>query len=267
MKLRGSRRGRRRLIIVLLFLLLASVFTFRGVVARIIEPSSVQLTEAATWIYERVFWFVTAGEITPEELEVLYEQRDALAIDKAAFEELQIKHAETLALLGYRDRTETEGIVAQIMAKTISGTTATFVITVGEDDGVTVGDPVIVGGGILLGKIASTGSTTSTVTALTDTGYATAVTLFNESRTIGMASGTIGDLLEITFIPTDEFLEPNMIVVTSGLEESVPSGLLVGVINTVQEDQTSPFQTAIVEPLADMRRASSVLVLPQQSYD
>jgi len=263
MKLRGSRRGRRRLFIVLLFLLLASVFTFRGVVARVIEPSSTQLTQAATWIYEQVFWFVTAGEITPEELETLYDQRDALAIDKAAFEQLQLEHAETLSLFNYSDRTQVEGVMAQIMAKTISGTTASFVITAGEDDGVSTGDPVIVGGGILLGKITAAGSTTSTVTALTDTGYATAVTLFNESRTIGMATGTIGDLLEISFVPTDEHLEPNMIVVTSGLEESVPSGLLVGVINTVQEDTTSPFQTAIVEPLADMRRVSHVLVLPQ----
>ena len=248
-------------------MVLASIFTFRGAVSRVIAPGAIQLVRSGTWVYEQVFWFLTAGEITPEELEELYRQRDELAVDATEFEKLKSDNVEMLGMLDFVSRSEAEGVIGQIMAKTISGTTSQFVIDIGLDDGVQTGDPVVVGDGIYLGKLTTVGRATSTVTTLTDSGHATAVAIFNGSRTIGVATGSIGDLLEISFIPIDEVLEPNMLIVTSGLETTVPSGLLIGLINTVQEDPSSPFQTAIVEPLADVRRVNHVLVLPSQIYD
>jgi rod shape-determining protein MreC len=267
MKLRGSRRGRRRLFIIFLLVVLASIFTFRGSVARIIEPGAVQLVNSGTWIYDQIFWFLTAGEITPDELRELYAQRNELAVDATELETLKMEHEEVLELLHFVDRTSTVGTVARILAKSISGTTSEFVIDIGSDDGVKIGDPVVVGDGIFLGKLSVVGRSTSTVTTLTDSQNATAVAVFNENRTIGVATGSIGDLLEIAFIPVDEELQPNMLIVTSGLEPTIPSGLLIGLINTVQEDPSSPFQTAIVEPLADVRRVSQVFVILSEDYD
>ncbi|NQV89758.1 MAG: rod shape-determining protein MreC [Parcubacteria group bacterium] len=267
MKLRGSRRGRRRLFIVFLLVALASIFTFRGSVARIIEPGAEQFVRSGTWIYDQIFWFISASEITPYELNQLYVQRDKLAVNATEFATLQIEHEEVLEILHFVNRTNTVGVVARVLAKSISGITSQFVIDVGSDDGVKAGDPVIVGDGIFLGKLTTVGRSTSTVTTLTDSKNATAVAVFNGSRTIGVATGSIGDLLEIAFIPADEDLQPNMLVVTSGLESTIPSGLLIGLVNTVQEDPSSPFQTAIIEPLADVRRVSQVFVIPNQDYD
>jgi rod shape-determining protein MreC len=85
--------------------------------------------------------------------------------------------------------------------------------------------------------------------------------LINDRRTIGVAYGTIGGLLEIRFIPTDEIIEINDLVVTSGLEETIQSGLLIGQVIAVELDQNTLFQTALLEPLQDIRRLSQVLVL------
>ena len=88
-----------------------------------------------------------------------------------------------------------------------------------------------------------------------------AVTLTNRSRTLGLAQGLDGKLVRIQFIPSNEPFAVNDLVVTSGLESSVPSGLLVGLVNAVRHEQNEPFQEAIVEPLADPRRFQILTVI------
>jgi len=87
------------------------------------------------------------------------------------------------------------------------------------------------------------------------------VTLLNGTRTIGVANGISGALLALRYIPQDERIETNDIVVTSGLEASVPSGLIVGIVNSVTTDATAPFQSAILEPIGDARRLAFVSIL------
>ncbi len=111
----------------------------------------------------------------------------------------------------------------------------------------------------------SVGKTHSTVKIITDQSSAVAVSLLNNTRTIGIAEGITGNLLSLSFVPIDEVIEVNDIVVTSGLEIDVPAGLLVGVVNNVEGDQNTPFQNAIVQPLADIRRYTHVMILlPEQ---
>jgi cell shape-determining protein MreC len=85
--------------------------------------------------------------------------------------------------------------------------------------------------------------------------------LLNEGRTIGIAQGTRGRLINLSFIPHGEQVEVNDLVVTSGLEDGVPSGLLIGIVNTVETDPNLPFQEAVVEPLIDIGRYRIVSVL------
>ena len=148
-----------------------------------------------------------------------------------------------------------------MLAKSVSHSVSRFIIDVGSGEGAKLGAAVVSGEGIYVGKIIELGEHSATVSALTDPTHSIAVSLLNKSRTIGVATGSVGDLLQIDFIPTDEAIAENDLVVTSGLESFIPSGLLVGVVNTVQQETGSPFQQAIVEPLTDIRRLSVVLVL------
>lgn len=227
----------------------------------VISPVAAPLVRFGSWVSDRVFWWQESSQISSEALEDLYEQREAFAIQAQETQTLRDENELLRSELGFARRAEMEYIAASVLAKSISHSVSRFVVDVGADDGAQLGAAVVTGEGIYVGKITDLGKYSATVSALTDPSHSVAVSLLNESRTIGVATGSVGDLLQIDFIPTDEVIAQNDLVVTSGLENLIPSGLIVGVVNTITELTGSPFQQAIVEPLSDIRRLSVILIL------
>lgn len=262
--MKSSATGRkrfRRTIVLAVIIILALFFSFQGLLTTVIGPLAAPLVRVGSWISDRAFWWQESSQITSEALRDLTSQRDAFAIQAQKAQALREENELLRAELGFIQRAEVEYIAASVLAKSISHSVSRFVVDVGSDDGVQLGAAAVTGEGIYVGKITDVGKHSATVSALTDPTHSVAVSLLNESRTIGVATGSVGDLLQIDFIPTDEVIAQNDLVVTSGLEDLIPSGLIVGVVNTITELTGSPFQQAIVEPLSDMRRLSIVLIL------
>ncbi len=253
-------------VVVFLFLFLFCLsFIFRGFLTKTISQIARPLVSLATGLSDNLFWWSKARSITPHELEELYQQRNNLAVERMTFEQLRDENEHLKKELKFVQRSPFSYISANIIAKSISQNVSRFVIDVGSAQGIELGTAVLVQEGIFVGKISEVRKDSSTVVAVTDLTQAIAVSLLNESRTIGVASGTMSDLVKINFIPIDEKIQPNDLVVTSGLESPIPSGLLVGIVNTVKQETGSPFQEAIIEPLIDVRRIDSVLVLINSS--
>lgn len=236
-------------------------FGFKGVIAAVLAPVAAPLVGAGTWMSSRLFWWTQARRISPQELETLRVQGQEHLVQTAQLEQVRQENASLRAQLEFVERTKVDVVAAKILSKRISHMVSRFVIDAGADDGIEAGAAVLAQEGIYLGKVTDVGARASTVTALGDPTHSVAVSLLNESRTIGVASGAVGDLLRIDFIPVDETIEVGELVVTSGLEDAVESGLLVGVVNAIVQEPGSAFQQAVVEPLADIRRLTSVLVL------
>lgn len=262
MKSRAAGKKRiRRLVLLGVVIVLALFFTWQGWFTAVIDPVASPLVRSGTWISDRVFWWQESAQVTAEQLQDFYEDKKELVSEAAEAEMLREENVLLRAELGFLERSETRAIASSILAKSISHSVSRFVVNVGTNQGVDLGAAVVSGEGIYVGKITEIGKHSATVSALTDPAHTVAVSLLNESRTIGVASGSVGDLLQIDYIPTDEAIQENDLVVTSGLEVHIPSGLIVGIVNTVSQETDSPFQQAIVEPLADVRRLSSVLIL------
>jgi rod shape-determining protein MreC len=256
----GKKRSRRLAIVSVVFVIIV-VILFRGFLPRLVAPVVSSFVFTATWVSQKTFWFQEAKQITAQEIEALYSQREALAIDQAELAKVKQENQNLREELGFTQRTQVRFIAADVLTKSISHSVSRFVIDVGSEHGVQEGAAVVTGEGLFVGKLTSLGARSSTVTALTDPNLSVAVSLLNQSRTIGLATGSVGDLLRIDFIPVDEQIEQNTLVITSGLESPIPSGMLVGIVNAIEQETGSPFQHAIMEPLANIRLISSVLVL------
>ena len=59
-------------------------------------------------------------------------------------------------------------------------------------------------------------------------------------------------------MPQGAPVELSSLVVTSGTDPLVPAGLVIGLVNAIEEDPNAPFLTVRIEPLADMNRARVV---------
>src|SRR3989339_71073 len=248
-------------IILISFFLFFFSFLFRDFLTKTASEISHPLVSLATSFSDNLFWWSKSRSITPHELEELYQQRSHISVERMIFEQLKDENEHLKKELNFVQRSPFSYIPANIMTKSISQTVSRFVIDVGSNQGIELGTPVLAQEGIFVGKISDVRKDSSTVTTATDLTQAIAVSLLNESPTVGVTSGTMSDLLKISFIPIDEQIQKNDLVVTSGLELSIPSGLLVGIVNTVKQEIGSPFQEAIIEPLVDIRRIDSVLVL------
>jgi len=259
----NTRRWRQRLLplVVLSVIIIAALIWLHGPLVRALSFLQKPLSAGGTWVTDRALAWCEAALITGEDAAELIEQRNALAIERAELEKLRDENAVLRDQLGFLERRQWKGVAASVTQRSVGPNGSSFVIDRGVDDGIQKGNAVVVGDGMLVGKVTSTTATSATVTTLTDPGLATAITLLNGVRTIGLAQGVTGTLIAIEYIPNEETIRINDLVVTSGLEEGMPSGLLIGIVNDVQSDPTAPFQKAIVEPLADSRRFAIVSVL------
>lgn len=253
----------KRRIIIPLIVLVCVLALFSGSLTRIVGYIQKPLATTGTNIFRWFYFAVADPTMNPDQIVSLINQRDSYALDQVEYERILDENKELRSLLGFADRTALQHVSATIIARSSLDDTGRFLIDRGENDGVTVGMPVVVDEGILIGKVTSVTKENATVTSIAHQDSATAVTILNVNRTIGLIEGGSGNLLIMSYIPNDQQIEVNNLVVTSGLEELIPSGLLVGVVNALNIDQQTPFKEAVVEPLADAKRYSRVLVIQE----
>ncbi len=247
-------------VLIVVSILLVVFIIFRGAVGSLFGIFQSPLASFGTVINSTLSNFFASKTITEDELASLFEERKSLAVDKVVFEKLVKENKELKELLQYKGRESGSIITASILARSLSDTSSTFIINRGEKDGLIGGEPIIVGNGFFVGKITNVGEASSVVTAVTDPNIATSISLLNETRTIGIAEGVTGNLIKVKFIPDEENVNVNDLVVTSGLESRVPAGLIVGIVNIVRPDPNAPFQEAVLEPLVDMKQFSNVII-------
>lgn len=242
-------------------MLLLLGFLFFGSAIDAVTVVQRPLVRAATTVTSWVLWNKGAAQISAEELQTIIEQRDAMTMDAAEFALLEEENQQLRELLNFKERRQLRTVTASITGRSSAASAQTLLLDVGERDGVEEGYAVVVGEGMLIGKIQSVSAHSSSAVVLSDPDSAVAVSLLNENRTIGVVSGDSGNLLSMSFIPDEEEISANDVVVTSGLEEAIPSGLLLGIVNAVITDDQTPFQSAVIEPIADPRRFSNVLIV------
>lgn len=257
-----DRRGRRFLSSgALLGAAILALFLARAPLTRAGAALARPLSGAGTWASGRVSWLAQGKAELAARAEALERSLAAVSAERAEIELLRDENAQLRDRLSFARRTRFSAIQASVVARDSFVPARSFVVDRGSDDGVAPGAAVVSGDGLFVGKVASVSASTATVAVLTAPGERTAVTLLNLTRTIGVAEGSAHALVDMRFIPHDQPIAVNDLVVTSGLEDEVPSGLVVGVVNAVQDDPAAPFQSASVEPLSDVRRTPSVAIL------
>lgn len=261
MKTRRIQWNNRTVQITIVLVLILSLLLLRGAVNRLVQYVAIPFVGAGTWITQTIGLSSDLRDVTRAQLEQFQKEHVELALLKTRFHTLEREHEQLTKSLGFIEGRGHFPVGASVVSRASSNERSRLVLNRGSDDGVFVGAPVIVEDGLYVGKIVQVTNTQSVVSTLTDQDHATAVSLLNETETIGLVHGLTGNLTMLEFIPLEEEVDVDNLAVTSGLEEFVPSGLLVGFVNTVRPDPNGPFQQAIVEPIVDIRRYTQVIIL------
>lgn len=136
-----------------------------------------------------------------------------------------------------------------------------FIIDKGKKDGITLSAPVITDNGILVGKIGSVQEATSNVILINDSRSKITAIIAATPPTTGVVNGQFGLGLVIDLVPMSEKIDIGNTVETSGLEDDIPAGLVIGTISKLNTLPTDLFQTASVSPAVDYARIRIISVL------
>ncbi|MFA6304769.1 MAG: rod shape-determining protein MreC [Patescibacteria group bacterium] len=122
------------------------------------------------------------------------------------------------------------------------------ILNAGANVGLQIGMPLTVNQGIVIGKIAQVEENRSYGRLLTDTASQLAISFGESNNTNGLLTGQAGNSLVIDLISQDQVVTDGEIVITSGLEEMVPRGLLVGNVSKTDQKVGQIFKQARIEP-------------------
>ncbi|MEP7162884.1 MAG: rod shape-determining protein MreC [Candidatus Moraniibacteriota bacterium] len=150
---------------------------------------------------------------------------------------------------------------AEVVGRDVSGFSTTLTINRGSSQGIAVGMPVIGVGRVLVGRTISVFPFTSVVELLSHPESITSAALVStDSKGVVRGDHGLGMIFDLAL--QSESLKPGEAVVTSGLGDGFPHGLLIGTIESIHPSSDRLFQQAIViSPIRfDALRFVSVII-------
>jgi rod shape-determining protein MreC len=176
----------------------------------------------------------------------------------------QAREAERLReLLGLQQRLPMQTVVAQVVARDGVPWFRTFTINKGSKHGIELNSPVLSPTGVV-GRVIARGPYAAKVQLLLDRDASVGV-LFDRTRVTGVTDGQVGltdsDSREliIQYVPNTADVERGEIVVTSGLDQIFPKGLMVGRVSRVGSG-SALFKEIYLIPSTRFEEVEEVLV-------
>jgi len=136
----------------------------------------------------------------------------------------------------------------------------TLVISAGADRGLKPNMPVISAGSALVGRVLQVSPRTAKVQLLGDVSSAVNAVI-QSTRATGLVRGQPDGSIVMDFIPQEEKVKKDDIVLTSGLGGDLPRALVIGTVTEVTKRDIDLFQSAALRPAVDLNRLEVLLVI------
>jgi rod shape-determining protein MreC len=162
-------------------------------------------------------------------------------------------------LLNLKKNTPYKVIAARVIGRDPSNWFSAVIIDKGKEAGIKK-DFACVSFLGLVGRVVEVGKLTSKVMLLNDPNLSVSA-ITQRSRQEGLVCGSLGGALIMKYISRESDITVNDTVVSSGLTEIYPKGLLIGTVVEIGEEFSSLSRYAIIKPAVDLKSLEEVLVI------
>lgn len=167
---------------------------------------------------------------------------------------------ELKALLSLREHGLNVTAAAEVISNGKEPFANRIIIDKGSHNQVQQGDAVVDENG-LIGQVSQVYPFSAEVTVLTDSNIVIPVMVARTGvRTLAHGGG---GRIELRYFPKDADLQPNDVLVTSGVDSVYPAGIPVAVVTATGRNLGTPYYRVSLAPKAALRSSKYVLVLPQ----
>jgi len=195
-----------------------------------------------------------------EENGVLLSENQRLLLENTKLKEAREENRFLRELLDLKEESGISGLPAEVIGRNPDSLVQSIKIDQGKSVGVEEGASVIAGGGFLVGRVIESYYNTAKVLLITDQNSVINV-LVSGSRANGNISGQHGLGLLMDMIPQTEVVNVGDEVITSGVDDELPKGLIVGEVVRVESSANQLFQKAQVKPYINFAKLEHVLVI------
>jgi len=187
--------------------------------------------------------------------EVVRLRRQNAVLTEAAQENERLRTA-----LGLKQSSRIEMVASEVISRAESTWFDTATIDKGSRAGIRKGWAVITPDWRLVGQILDTDAFSSRFVALTDANSAIGA-MVQRSRSSGILQGQAGDYLLLSYLPRDADVKAGDVVVSSGMGQVIPKGLVVGRVVKVVRSEVMGSAKALVRPSIRMDQIEQVFVV------
>lgn len=204
-------------------------------------------------------FIISIGELKREN-EQLFKKNQELLAENARLRDVKSENNLLREQLGLIPKNKYNLESAIIIGQDFVGSENWVVIDKGEKDDVKKDMPVIVSNGILIGKIEEVFPRTSKVSLITNP-QSSLNAVVSETEARGIVKGEFGLGLLFNMVLQTDVIKAGDEVITSGIGENMPRGLLIGKIQNIQISNDGLFQKASVIPYAKFSKLRLVFVI------
>lgn len=184
---------------------------------------------------------------------------DQMAALQLKTEELQLENQRLSQILEFKTREPLELVAARVIGYDLSAQYATFRIDRGTKDGIAIGQAVITPQGVA-GTILTVESERAQVLVVTDR-YSVIDAIVQRSRARGVVEGKSQTTAQLKYLQRTDDVQVGDLVVTSGLDPSLPAGFPIGRVILHQKKPHGITQLVELEPMIDASQLEEVLIV------
>lgn len=217
-----------------------------------------------------ITWLITFPENTlnairelrvlRQEVERLQLENQSLRLELANHKSLESELSRLQEVLHIKASLPHAAKIARIIAHDPSTWDSSFVVDLGSDDGIQEDSPVISEQG-MVGRVIEVTPKNSRVLLVTDSGSSVAG-IDERSRVTGIIQGTGRNLLRYVYVDSNEDIQKNDVLTSSGMGGVFPKGYSMGTVVKKAESENGLNTEIDVAPAVDFAALDYVFILP-----
>lgn len=238
---------------LLIFLFIFKIFSpIESIVRRVINPVLKPLYSFTAKLSSKFNAQANRQDLS-QQVKSLADERNGLIEDNVRLQMLEEENSVLREQLGFLTRNNHRYVVSNVISRgdltDDSQISETVIIDKGSDDGLYDGLSVVSGNGVVVGKVVETKNNIAKVCLTNNANCKIAASILSREKTNGIIEGELGLTMKMDFIPQTVKIEKGDSVITSGLEDNIPRGLIIGKVAEVRSESNEAWQSAVVEPL------------------
>ncbi len=252
---------------ILVIILIFALFTYQGIkrqksVSGVLSYSFYLFLEGHSVVLKKLRGFFekyifVIGKV--DENKRLLERIKILEQERNRYIEAENENKRLRMLLELKSQRHDFITAAEVLARDPGNWFHLLWIDKGLRDGIRKGMIAVAPDG-LVGMVRDVFNDRASIMLITDVNSAVAVRI-QDLRVDGILEGRGDNMIYLKYISRDAEAEHGQAVITSGLDEIYPEGILVGYIERVNKMDEEFFQDIIVRPAQDLNKVEEVAIL------